>query len=453
MVVRIRTNADILISGGFVITMDSSNRTFENGAIAIDGDKIVAVGPTAEVEEKFKAEKEIDASHSAVLPGFVNAHTHNGLLRGFGEGMPLHQWLKSFIYPKEWVVNEHHAEAAAKLNQFEMIRSGTTCFIDMTLFEHKIAEVAAKSGLRANLAPVLRDQESSHGESIESTEKVFKEWHNKAERRIKVWAAPDNPFSCSLELYMKAADFAERHNLNVHTHLAETLDDVLAIQKRYGKRTMRLLDEMHFFRVGIHIAHCVWPTKEEIRILAERGATVSHNPSSNMKLASGVAPIPELRQMGISVGLGTDSIVCNNNSDMIKEMKAASFLQKVHRFDATCLKAIDVLRMATIDGARCLRLDRDIGSLEVGKKADLILIDLDKPHMQPIFRDPKVGFNVAEQIVYSGCGWDVHTTIVDGEILMEDYVIKTLNEREVFTHAREAAFDLYSKMQEFIKRR
>lgn len=443
-----KTNVDVLISGGFVITMDSSNRIFENGAIAIDGERIVAVGRTAEIEKIFKSEKKIDASHSAVLPGFVNAHTHNALLRGFGMGMPLHQWLKNFIYPVERTINEYHAEAASMLNQLEMIRSGTTCFLDMTLFEHKIAEVAVRSGLRANLAPVLRDQQSTPGETIQSTERLFKEWHNKAEGRIRVWVAPANTFACSMELFEKAADLAELHGLNIHTHLVETLGDAVEIQKRYGKRPIKLLDEMGIFRHGVHIAHCVWPSREELKILAERGATVSHNPSSNMKMASGVAPIPEFLQRGIPVGLGTDSIVCNNNCDMIKEMKAASFLQKVYCLDATLLQAIDVLRMATIDGARCLRLSEEIGSLEIGKRADLILIDLDKPHMQPIFRDPSIGTNVAEQIVYSGCGLDVHTTIVDGRVLMENYKIKTLDEQEVIKRAQEAAFDLYSKIRE-----
>jgi len=349
----------------------------------------------------------------------------------------------------ETVCDEKHAHAATMLNQLEMIRSGITCFLDLTLFEHRIAEVAKKSGLRANLAPVLRDREFSRGEDLKTTEKLIRQWHNKANKRIRVWVGPDNPFSCSIDLYQESAELADKYDVCIHTHLVETLTDVLDIQKRYGKRPIKLLDELDFFSREVHVAHCVWPSEEEIKILKNRRASVSHNPSSNMKLASGVAPIVQLLGEGIPVGLGTDSIVCNNNSDMIEEMRRASYLQKVYRLDASSLPSSQVIRMATIGGAQCLRMAKEIGSLEVGKKADVILIDLSKPHMTPIFTDPTFPANVMDQIVYSANCSDVHTVIVDGKILMENHEVKTLDEREILGKAQNAAFDLYSKMRAF----
>jgi 5-methylthioadenosine/S-adenosylhomocysteine deaminase len=244
---------------------------------------------------------------------------------------------------------------------------------------------------------------------------------------------------------MKVKELAEKYKTGIHIHLSESRDEVQRFIKDYGKRPIEFMDDLKFLNSNVHAAHCVWLNEKEIEILKRNKVSVAYNPTSNMKLASGIAPIMRLLQASIVVGLGTDSILSNNNLDMIEEMRFASFLQRVHELNATALTANKVLRMATIEGAKCLRMENEIGSIEVGKKADIILIDLNKPHLSPLFLKPIT--NIIEQIVYSASGSDVDTVIVDGKILMENRKVKTLNESEVKEKAQKAALDLYERIR------
>ncbi|MEM3653680.1 MAG: amidohydrolase, partial [Candidatus Bathyarchaeia archaeon] len=407
--------------------------------------KIIAIGKSSDIENNFKSDILIDAKNKAVLPGFVNSHTHECLLRGLCEDLPLMEWLNKLCFPMENVFSEEHMYASALLNQLEMIKSGTTTFIDIYRHEHKAAEVVKKSGLRAVLAPQLADLISCKMENINDNEKLLRDWNGKANRRIHVWFGPHAPYSCSTDLLIKVKELAKKYNTGIHIHLSESKNEVESFIKNYGKSPIEFMNDLGFLGSNVHAAHCVWLNEKEIEILKQNKVSVAYNPTSNMKLASGIAPITRLLNASIVVGLGTDSILSNNNLDIIEEMRFASFLQRVNELNATALSANQVLRMATIEGAKCLRMDNEIGSIEVGKKADIILIDLNKPHLIPLFLNPKM--NVIEQIVYSANGSDVDTVIVDGEVLMHNREVKTLNEDEVKEKAQKAALDLYERIK------
>jgi 5-methylthioadenosine/S-adenosylhomocysteine deaminase len=444
-VIIMKEFVDILIKNGIIVTVNQKDEIIVDGAIAIKGNKIIAVGKSSDIEKDFKSDILIDAKNKAVLPGFINAHTHECLLRGLCEDLPLMEWLNKLCFPMENAFSEEHMRASALLNQLEMIKSGTTTFIDIYRHEHKAAEVVEKSGLRAILAPQLADLLPCKMENINDNERLLRDWNGKANGRIRVWFGPHAPYSCSTELLMKVKELAEKYKTGIHIHLSESKDEVQRFIKYYGKRPIEFMNDLKFLNSNVHAAHCVWLNEKEIEILKRNKVSVAYNPTSNMKLASGIAPIMRLLQASIVVGLGTDSILSNNNLDMIEEMRFASFLQRVHELNATALPANKVLRMATIEGAKCLRMENEVGSIEVGKKADIILIDLNKPHLSPLFLKPIT--NIIEQIVYSASGSDVDTVIVDGKILMENRKVKSLEECEVIEEAQKAALDLYRRIK------
>lgn len=439
---------DLMIRNAIIIPI--STKTLFEGSICVDGDKIVAVGKDHEIMDKYRAEKYIDARGKAALPGFVDAHMHECLMRGFCEDLPLMRWLEEICFPIERIFTPEDMRAAALLNQLEMIKSGITTFVDIFRFQEEAAKVAMNSGLRAVLSSQIIDIPFEI-ETISANEDLVKNWNGKANGRIITWFGAHSPYACTKETLLKVREMAEKYNVGIHIHVAETLDEVEIIKERYGMRPVEFLDKIGFLegKVKVHAAHCVHLSDAEIKIMRKRGVSVAYNPTSNMKLASGIAPIPRLLESGIVVGLGTDSILSNNNLDMFEEMRTGSFLQKLFMNNPSILPCHDMLRMATLEGAKCLGLDKLIGSIEVGKKADIILVDLKKPHLHPLF----IGdvSNVIENIVYSACAADVDTTIVDGKILMENREVKTLNECEVYEIVQKSSLSLYHRMRATIK--
>lgn len=446
---------DMLIKHGIVITVNENNHIFNDGAVAISGNRIVDVGKTDQVLNKYRSDTVIDAKGMAVLPGLVNSHMHETLIRGFWDiyaGRSLYEEIL-LAYFMELCVKEKHALAAAQLNQLEMIKNGTTCFIDIWRHPHKAAETLMISGLRGVLAPQIADttpwppvHEGQYWmESVQYNELLFREWNNKAEERIKVWFGPHAPYSCTEDTLLKVRDLASKYKTGIHIHVSEGLSEVEDIKNRTGLRPVAWLNKIGFLGHDVHAAHCVWLDKEEIYLLKQNDVSVAHVAKGNMKSGMGVAPIPELLQAGVTVGLGTDSNMGPNNLDMIEEMRIACFLHRVHSLNIDVMSAYKVLEMATLGGARCLKMENEIGSLERGKKADVILLDLRKPHLTPLITGKRT--NIVELIVYSAWGQDVNTVIVDGKILMENRKVLTMDENRILIEANDAASDLIQETE------
>jgi 5-methylthioadenosine/S-adenosylhomocysteine deaminase len=429
---------DVLIHNGVVLTMDEHDTIHDPGAVAIREGRIVAVGHLDDVIQPSR--NIMDATDCVVMPGLVDAHMHETLLRGFCEDLPLDRWLNEICFPKDKNYGPEHMRAAALLNQLEMIRGGITTFIDIFRFPAQAAAVAEQSGLRAIFSPQIIETIPGAGETIEDSERFVAEWHGRAKGRIHAWFGPHTPYTVSAEAFQHIAGLADRYGVGMHTHLAETsweVDDSLA---RHGVSPVAYLDGLGVLRPNTLAAHCVWLGQEDIRILAERDVAVAYNPTSNAKLASGVAPVPDLLAAGVRVGLGTDSNLSNNNLDMFEEMRMGGVMQKLHRRDAASMPCNQMLRMATMGSASALGLASEIGSLEPGKKADIILVDLRAPHLRPLLRGATS--NVIEQLVYSANSGDVRTTIVDGQVLMKNRMVQTLDPDEVLAAAQDAATDL-----------
>ena len=430
--------ADILIKDGYVITMDPKRRVFERGSVAIDGDKIVAVGK--DVEEK--ADVVIDAKGKVVLPGLINCHTHLAmvLLRGVADDMALMPWLETRIWPIEKNLRAEDCHAGALLGCLEMIKSGTTCFADQYFFMENVARAVEEAGMRASLSyGIIEQGDPKRRESeIRAGEKLVKERNGTAKGRITTMFGPHAPYTCSPECLMKVKELAKKYKVGIHIHISETQGEVKQITEKYGKRPVEHLDAIGLLGPEVLAAHCVWVTEREIKILKEKGVTPVHNPISNMKTASGVAPVQEMLNAGIPVALGTDGAASNNALDMINEMKFAALLNKVHKLDPVIVSAAATLEMATINGAIGLGLDKKIGSLEAGKKADIIIVDFKKPNLTPLH-------NVVSHLVYSAASGDVDTTIVDGKILMQERKVMALDEDKVLERAQKTSDDLVAR--------
>ena len=432
--------ADILIKDGYIITMDAQRRILERGSVAIEGDKITAVGK--DVQER--ADTVIDARGKAVLPGLINAHTHLSmtLLRGVADDMPLMEWLETKIWPIEKNLTAQDSYLGALLGCLEMIKSGTTCFADQYFFMEDVARAVEEAGLRAMLSyGIIEMDDPKRWESeLHAGEKLVKTCQGAAGGRIQTMFGPHAAYTCSPECLMQVKELAKKYKVGIHTHISETRDEVDRITKKYGKRPVEHLDSIDFLGPEVLAAHCIWLTEREIDIVRKQGVKPVHNPVSNMKTASGVAPVPEMLAAGIPVALGTDGAASNNSLDMFSEMKFAALLSKAHKLDPTALPAQVVLEMATINGAIALGLQDKIGSLEVGKKADIVMVDMKKPHLAPLH-------NVISHLVYSAVGGDVDTVVVDGKVLMRERGILTLDEVKVLEETQKAADDLLARKE------
>ncbi len=432
--------ADILIRDGYIITMDAQRRILERGSVAIEGDKITAVGK----DVKERADTVIDARGKAVLPGLINAHTHLSmtLLRGVADDMPLMEWLNTKIWPIEVNLTGQDSYLGALLGSLEMIKSGTTCFADQYFFMEDVARAVEEAGLRAMLSYgiIEMDDPKRRESELRAGEKLVKTCHGTAGGRIQTMFGPHAAYTCSPECLMQVKELAKKYKVGIHTHISETQDEVDRITKKYGKRPVEHLDSIGFLGPEVLAAHCIWLNEPEIAVIRKQGVKPVHNPVSNMKTASGVAPVPEMLAAGIPVALGTDGAASNNSLDMFSEMKFAALLSKAHKLDPTVMPAQVVLEMATINGAIALGLQDKIGSLEVGKKADIVVVDMKKSHLAPMH-------NVISHLVYSAVGGDVDTVMVDGKVLMQESRVLTLDEVKVVEDTQKAADDLLARKE------
>jgi 5-methylthioadenosine/S-adenosylhomocysteine deaminase len=431
-----KVRADLVIAGGTVVTMDADRRILEDGAVAVKDDQIVGIGKRAEIDAKYTAATHVDAAGHLVLPGFINGHTHvpMTLLRGLKDDVTLDVWLKNYIFPAEAKnVTEEFVRWGTRLAAAEMIRSGVTTFADMYYFEDAIAEETKAAGMRGILGESWLDfpvpDNKNEAEAAAYTEKFLKRWQS--DPLIHAAVAPHSIYLCSEKTLHDVQALAQKYHAPILIHVAEIkkeLDDSIA---KNHATPVQYMNSIGFLGPDVVAAHCVWVDETDRKLLAEKGVGCVHNPSSNMMLASGVAPVVEERAAGIAVGLGTDGPSGSNNDlDLMEEIDLAAKLQKISKMDPRALGAKSVVEMATIEGAKAIHLEKEIGSLGPGKKADLILINLAEPNAVPMY-------DVYSQLAYALKASDVDTVIVGGRVVMRDRKLLTLNEAEVLAKARE----------------
>jgi 5-methylthioadenosine/S-adenosylhomocysteine deaminase len=427
---------DIFISGGTVVTMDAEFRVIEDGGVAIEGDAIAAVGKRADLEPKAQsAKKTIDARGTLVLPGMINGHAHAAmsLFRGVAEDHSLNDWLQRYIFPAEARnVTEDFVFWGTRLGVLEMLRGGVTTYADMYYFEDVVARVTKEAGMRGVLGETILDfaapDHKTPAAALAYTQKYIERW--KGDPLITPAVAPHSIYTLSTDTLKKAAALARRQGVPILMHIAEAPFESERSHAQHGGSPVNYLERIGVLGADVVGAHCVWVDATDIATLLRRGVGTVHNPSSNMKLASGVMPVMDLLTAGVPVGLATDSAASNNNQDLFQEMNVAAKLQKVTRMDPRALPARQVVEMATMGGARALHLDKQIGSLEVGKQADVVLIGTGATHSTPMY-------NVYSQLVYALNAHDVLTVVIAGKIVMEVRVMMTMDKPAILAKAHE----------------
>lgn len=425
----------ILIKNVDLLTMVNSE--IENNTnIYIVNDKIEYIG--SEIDG-LEYDKLIDGSEKLAMPGLVNAHTHVGmsLLRNYADDVPLFEWLSEKIWPVEDKMTEEDIYWGSLLSMIEMIESGATSFCDMYVSMDKVGQAAEEIGMRAVLTRGMTENPNDPMKSINETRDLYKEWNNKADGTITVMVAPHSPYTCGTEFLSTCVDLAKELDTGIHIHLSETKGEVEDSIKEFGVTPIKRMDDIGMFDVHTIAAHCVHVDENDIKIMKDKNVYPVNNPGSNLKLASGFAPVDEMLNKGIKVALGTDGSSSNNNLNMFEEVNLAAVLNKAVNLDAESVSAFEALQMATVNGAEALNL-KDVGTLEVGKKADLILIDLDKTHLYP-------KHNLISALAYSVQGSDVDTVIINGKIVMENRKFKTVDVKKVKEMVEKTAKDLIAR--------
>ncbi len=432
---------DILITGGTLLTMNDDMAVIDNPIIGIRGGEIVFVEQDDSIEAgSYQAREKIDATGCLIMPGLVNTHTHAAMtcFRGIADDLPLMSWLHDHIFPLEKkFVSPEMVYTGAMLAIAEMIQSGTTTFCDAYFFAGKVAKAAMLTGIRAVCCLGFFDLDNPQGDPekiklhTQTANRFIEKVGNKSPL-VSPALFPHSPYLCSEGTLREIKRVALENHIPFITHLAETRDEVKTISERYGLSSIRHLDSLGVLDESTVAVHCNWPDNDEINILADRGVKVSHNPESGMKLAAGMAPVPKLMARGVVVGLGTDGCASNNDHDLFGEMGTAARVHKLINMDPTVMDAKTVVKMATIDGARVLGLDKKIGSIETGKLADIILLDTDKPRLTPLY-------NPYSQIVYAATGDDVSTSIIHGQVVMKKGKLTTMDLQSVLGEVRKLA--------------
>lgn len=425
----------ILIKNALIL---SPNTNFENKQSILIKDNLIAE-ISSQIDES-NASKIIDATGKIVIPGLINTHTHLSmtLFRGLADDLSLDSWLNDHIWPMEANLNGDFCYIGALLGAVELIKSGTTTFSDMYFYMEDVARAIDEAGIRAVLSygMIDFDDEEKRKNEIKANLELFEACDGMADGRIKVFFGPHSPYTASEELLIKVRELADEYNMGIHIHVSETQKEIEDVSSQKGLRPFEYLDKIGFLGPDVVAAHSVWLSDNEIEIIKKNNVKISHNPCSNMKLASGVAPVSKLIENDICVSIGTDGASSNNNLDLIEELKTASLLQKVSTSDPKVLNSDEAIAMGTIKGAEALGLESEIGSIEVGKKADIVLIDTNSANMVPD------SSSLSSNIIYSANGSNVDTTICDGKILMENKKLTILDEEEIYAKARKAIKEL-----------
>ena len=424
----------LVITNGIVVTMDAAGRTIADGAVAVDGSDIVAVDSSEAIGRQFRGAETIDASDQIVMPGLVNTHTHAPMVlyRGLADDLALMEWLTKYMFPAEAkTVSPEFVRAGTRLAALEMIQSGTTTYADMYYFEEEIARETKAAGLRGVLGQTVIQfpvaDAKTPADALVRAESFIKQFQGDA--LITPAVAPHAVYTLDEATLIAARQLSTRYRVPTLIHVAETRDEAKTAQERFNASPVAYLDRIGFFGAGVLAAHAVWVSEPEIELLRARGVGVSHNPESNMKLASGTAPVPGYLRAGVALGLGTDGAASNNDLDMFESMRMASLLHKLQTGDPQAVSARTALAMATIGGANALGMQSQIGSLEPGKRADVIIVGMAAARQTPMY-------NPTSHLVYTTRGDDVRTTIVHGRVLMRDRQVLSLDEAAVLSEAR-----------------
>ena len=440
-----RREVSLIITGGAVVTMDAGGRVLRPGAVAVDGRDIVGVDTPEAIARQFTARETIDATGQVVMPGLINTHTHAPMVlyRGLADDLALMDWLQKYIFPAEAkTVSPEFVRAGTRLAALEMIQSGTTAYADMYYFEEEIAKATKEAGIRGVLGQTIIQfpvpDAKTPAEGIARATSFIRQWSG--DELIVPAIAPHSMYTLDTATLKEIRAVATRERAPVVIHLAETRDEVKVARDKYKSTPTAFLESIGFWGERTIAAHGVHVTPADIRILTKRRVGVSHNPESNMKLASGTSPVPALQTAGVVVGLGTDGAASNNDLDMFEAMRQAAFLHKLTSNDPSALPAKTALRMATIDGARVLGLEREIGSLETGKRADLLVVSMRTARQTPMY-DP------LSHLVYVTRGDDVQTVVVNGKMVMRDRKVLTLDETAVIAEANGWAEKVKSAVQ------
>jgi 5-methylthioadenosine/S-adenosylhomocysteine deaminase len=424
----------LIIRNGTVVTMNAAGDVLGGGAVVVDGSDIVFVGREDVAQQQYRGREVIDAQGQIVLPGLINTHTHAPMVlyRGLADDLALMEWLQKYIFPAEAkTVSPEFVRAGTRLAALEMIQSGTTTYADMYYFEEEIARETKRAGLRGVLGQTVIQfpvaDAKTPAEALARAEAFITEFRN--DPLIVPAVAPHAMYTLDGPTLTAARELSRKYNVPTLIHLSETQDELKGSQGQHQASPVGYLDRLGFLGPGVLAAHGVWVTPDEARLLQQRGVGVSHNPESNMKLASGTAPVPAYLAAGVALGLGTDGAASNNDLDMFEAMRIASLLHKLQSNDPRAVSARQALEMATLGGARALGMERLIGSLEPGKRADLIIVGMSTARQTPLY-DP------ISHLVYVTRGDDVRTTIVNGQVLMRDRRMLTLNEGAILAEAR-----------------
>jgi 5-methylthioadenosine/S-adenosylhomocysteine deaminase len=431
---------DLVVKGGIVLTADQDWSVYDPGAVAVDEGAIVGLGPREEVERAYRGRERIDASGKLVMPGLINAHTHAPmtLFRGIADDLPLETWLYKYIWPAETILlSPDFVRLGTQLAAAEMIRSGTVLFCDMYYFEDDIAKACKEAGIRVVIGEALVDFPTANcktpEEQLKYTEYLLSQWND--DSLVVPSVQPHSPYAASSELMQQARALADQYGVPYLLHVSETQSEVQESIEKYGRTPVGRLADLGVLGPTTVAIHGVHLTDEDIELLAQYQAGVVHCPESQLKLASGFTPVPKLLEAGVKVGLGTDGAASNNDLNMFGEMGTAAKVHKVIAGDPTAMPARQALSMATLEAARVLGLEGRLGSLEVGKRGDVIVLDLDVPHMVPVY-------DITSHLVYAAHSSDVRIVIIDGRVVMRDRVLLTLDEGEIFARAREMAREI-----------
>ena len=438
---------DLIIAGDYVVTMDEAGTAVSDGAVAIDDGLIIAIGTAADINRRYSARGNLDGENRIVMPGLINGHSHAAmtLLRGVADDLDLMDWLQNYIFPAEVeFVDDEFVRIGTELACWEMIRGGTTTFVDMYYYPGMIAQVVEQCGLRAYISATVIDQRSPDAESAADSlvkgQSFVDAWQGRNSRITPIWG-PHANYTLNAEQLEATRAAANASGIPISIHLSESPFELEFSKQTYGTTSIELMESIGFFDGPTIGAHVVWPTENEIRILADRRVGVIHNPTSNMKISSGISPVTEMLNQGVLVGLGTDGAASNNDLDMWEEMRLAAFLQKVDTMDPKALSATTVLTMATRGGAEAIGLADQVGSLEVGKRADVIQVAFDDVHFVPTY-------DVISHLVYVADEQDVASVTVDGQLLMRDGEFMTIDTERVRREATELAARIQAALAE-----
>jgi 5-methylthioadenosine/S-adenosylhomocysteine deaminase len=437
--------------------MDRERRTIPDGGAVIDGDRIVAVGRREDLQREYHPEERIGGKNFALLPGFINTHCHTevSLFRGLCDEMSLMEFKKHVLTPAIPHYTPRDIYLASLVSLIELVKNGVTTVLDIGFHKNESAKAASELGTRSIVAEAMMDRVQGEAEGpTESTETalgkgldLFKKWNGRADGRIRVWFGPFTELLATPELVERTGRLAEEYGTGIHMHLAESYETQSIIKRTYGKRIFEYLDELGILKPNLLAVHCCWLSEREVKMIKDAGVKISHCPGAEMKLSDGVTPLSLLEAEGVTVSIGTDSALCNNCNDLLREAKLASLLQRVvvPPLDPERIPAQRALEMITIDAARCSLWQDEIGSIEPGKKADLVLIDLKKPHYMPLLEKPRM--NLVGNLIYAGCGSDVDTVIVGGKTIVSNRVVLTINEEAILDEFQKAAESLLERSE------